>query len=161
MRSEEKAVALLKEKGLRVALAESCTGGAVAKRLTDVSGASSVFECGVVCYSNRIKALLLKVKIETLKEKGAVSRETARELAQGVRNLSGASIGVGITGMAGPTSDEPGKPVGLIFVSASDGASTLVTRLETGDSSEGCRERNRVKAAEEAFRLICELADKH
>ncbi len=106
----------LKEKGLRVSAAESCTGGLVSKLLTDVSGASEVFECSVTTYSNEAKMKLLGVKKETLENFGAVSEETAREMASGVRNLSGADVAVSVTGIAGPTGAVPGKPVGTVCI---------------------------------------------
>ena len=87
----------------------------MAKRLTDVSGASEVFECGVVTYSNRMKHQLLGVSQQTLDTFGAVSEETAREMAAGVRRLSGAEIGISVTGNAGPEPSE-GKEVGLVYI---------------------------------------------
>ncbi|MBE6898542.1 MAG: competence/damage-inducible protein A, partial [Ruminococcaceae bacterium] len=110
------AVTRLKEKGLHVATAESCTGGYVSKRITEVDGASSVFDCGVCSYSNDIKEKVLGVSHDTLVAYGAVSEQTAREMAAGVRRLSGAEIGVSTTGIAGPGGGSPEKPVGLVYV---------------------------------------------
>ncbi len=111
---EEAAVALLKEKNLTVATAESCTGGYVAKRITDIPGASSVFRHGVITYANEVKEKVLGVKHSTLEKFGAVSEETALEMAAGIRRISGADIGISVTGFAGPDSDEEGKAPGLI-----------------------------------------------
>lgn len=151
--SPQEVVLTLQSKGLHIALAESCTGGGVAARLTDAPGASSVFEFGIVCYSNRIKRELPGVQNETLMKHGAVSEQTACELALGARRLGSADLGLGITGLAGPSSEE-GKPVGLIYISITDGVRTRTLKLETADSSDGCRERNRERAQDEALKLI-------
>ncbi len=108
-------VKTLKSLGFKIATAESCTGGLVAKMITDVSGASSVFEYGVVTYSNQAKTNLLGVKPETLEQFGAVSEETAKEMAEGVLKLSGADISLSVTGVAGPEPSE-GKPVGTVCI---------------------------------------------
>jgi nicotinamide-nucleotide amidase len=113
---QQAVVRLLHEKGLSVATAESCTGGGVSRALTDISGASAVFGCGVCTYSNDMKQKLLGVKRETLDAYGAVSEQTAREMARGVRALSGADIGLGVTGIAGPEGGTPEKPVGLVYI---------------------------------------------
>ncbi len=108
------AVRPLLDKKLTAAVAESCTGGQVSAALTDISGASEVFGCGVCAYSNDIKQKLLGVRGETLAQYGAVSEQTAREMAAGVRALSGADIGVSVTGIAGPGGGSAEKPVGLV-----------------------------------------------
>ena len=113
---EERLVELLKEKGLKIASAESCTGGFISKRITDISGASSVFECGVCSYGCNIKEKLLGVN--TINEYGAVSKQTAAQLAEGVRKISGADIAVSTTGNAGPDVME-GKAVGLVYIGIS------------------------------------------
>ncbi len=118
---EEVVAELFFRTGKLVATAESCTGGLLANRLTDVSGSSKYFERGVVAYSNRAKVEILGVSEETLKAYGAVSGQTAVEMAQGVRRISGADLGVSTTGIAGPTGGTPEKPVGLVFVGFSDG----------------------------------------
>jgi nicotinamide-nucleotide amidase len=115
-------VQLLREKKLTVALAESCTGGKVSAAITDVPGSSDVFGCGVCAYSNDIKRALLGVRAETLAAHGAVSAETAREMAAGVRALSGADIGVSVTGIAGPGGGTDEKPVGLVYFGVDCGA---------------------------------------
>ncbi len=106
----------LKTMGYKISAAESCTGGLVSKLLTDVSGASEVFDCAVTTYSNEAKIALLGVKPETLEKHTAVSEETACEMAQGVLTLSGSDIAVSVTGLAGPNGDESGKPVGTVCI---------------------------------------------
>ncbi len=106
----------LLKKGLRIGVAESCSGGLIAKSITDVPGASGVFDCGVVAYSNIIKQKVLNVREETLLNYGAVSEETAKEMAQGVKALANADIGIATTGIAGPTGGSEEKPVGLVYV---------------------------------------------
>lgn len=115
----EQLVAALAEKGKKIATAESCTGGMVSARITDVSGASAVFDCGVCSYANHIKSRVLSVRDETLSSYGAVSDRTAREMARGVRLLSGADIGVSTTGIAGPLGGTKYKPVGLVYIGVS------------------------------------------
>ena len=112
----KEAVKTLENRKKTLALAESCTGGLVSKLITDVSGASAVYEGGVCSYSNSVKMKILGVKEETLRTFGAVSENTAREMSQGVRKALGADIGVGITGIAGPLSDGTNKPVGIIYI---------------------------------------------
>ena len=107
---------LLLKKRLRLAVAESCTGGAIGDRITDVSGSSVYFNEGIVAYSNEAKVRILGIKRETLDEFGAVSRETALEMARGVERISGADIGLATTGIAGPTGGTSQKPVGLVYI---------------------------------------------
>ena len=150
MSIEKQTVELLKSKKLKLATAESCTGGLISKRITDVSGSSEVFEGGVVCYSNRFKENVLGVSPETLKKYGAVSRETAREMVKGVLSLTKADMGI-----AGPSSDDTNKPVGLVYIAVSDGKSTIVKKLLnnfTGD----VREQNRNISADTALEMIME-----
>ena len=109
-------VQALMEKHLTVATAESCTGGLVSQRITQVPGASGVFGCGVCSYSNEIKESVLHVASETLDKYGAVSEQTAAEMASGIRKLSGADIGVSTTGIAGPGGGSEEKPVGLVYI---------------------------------------------
>lgn len=155
MSIEKQTVELLKSKKLKLATAESCTGGLISKRITDVSGSSEVFEGGVVCYSNRFKENVLGVSPETLKKYGAVSRETAREMVKGVLSLTKADIAVAVTGIAGPSSDNTNKPVGLVYIAVSDGKSTIVKKLLnnfTGD----VREQNRNISADTTLEMIME-----
>ena len=155
MKPEEKVVELLKEKNLTFTCAESCTGGLIAKRITDVSGSSSVFECGVVSYSNRIKHEILGVKTKTLEKFGAVSEECAREMVSGVLALTRADIAVAVTGIAGPSSDGTDKPVGLVYIAFSDGKATIVKKC-LNNFPDNVRENNRNKSADTAFETVLE-----
>ncbi len=141
---------LLKEKGLTFAAAESCTGGLIAKRFTDQSGASSAFMGGVVCYTNFVKHHVLGVPQETLDEFGAVSVQTAAAMAEGARRVCGSDIAVSVTGCAGPNSDERGTPVGTGFVGFASPEGTIVKPIQMGKD----REWARVYAASFAFDLI-------
>ena len=113
---EENVVNLLKEKKLTVALAESCTGGAIAARIVNVPGASDVFGTGFVTYSNEAKQKNLGVSAHTLETKGAVSRECAAEMAEGCRLAAGSDFGISVTGLAGPGGGTEETPVGTVFI---------------------------------------------
>ena len=121
----EHTVKLLIEKGVTLAAAESCTGGELEKRITDIPGASAALRGGVVVYTNEAKHLLLGIPMETIDKYGAVSREVAAELAERVRRKLGADLGVGVTGLAGPDGDGVHE-VGTVFLSLSDGRRTWV-----------------------------------
>ena len=149
---EEAVVRLLREKGGTVATAESCTGGLLSKRITDIPGSSEVFPMGVVTYSNGAKTKLLGLPEETFRKYGAVSPQTARSMAEGVRNLSGADYGVGITGIAGPGGGTPEKPVGLIYLALSDGKNVWVREMR-GNARKG-RGYQRELAASNALDMI-------
>jgi PncC family amidohydrolase len=114
----------LRARGLTLAVAESCTGGAMADAITDIAGSSDYFLGGVVSYSNDAKRLLLGVEQGTLDKHGAVSAQAARQMAEGARRALGAGLGAGITGVAGPGGGTPEKPVGLVYicVATSEGA---------------------------------------
>lgn len=114
MTNAEKVVALLKEQKKRIAFAESCTAGLVAATLVDVPDASSVLDMSFVTYANEAKTLLVNVSPDTLAAYGAVSEQTAREMAAGARRAAGADVGVSVTGIAGPTGGTPEKPVGTV-----------------------------------------------
>ncbi|MBR3778764.1 MAG: nicotinamide-nucleotide amidohydrolase family protein [Clostridia bacterium] len=120
-----RAVALLKDKGLTVATAESCTGGLIAAAITDVAGASRVFGTGVVSYSCDCKMKLLGVSAATLDAEGAVCAATAAQMAQGVRRVAKSSVGVSVTGEAGPIAAED-HPVGTVFIALADEGGTVV-----------------------------------
>ena len=156
MTLEEQVVKTLNEKGLVLATAESCTGGLIAKRITDVSGSSSVFNCGIVSYSNEIKESVLGVSHKTLETYGAVSEQTVREMVKGVLKISGADIAVSVSGIAGPNSDNTQKPVGLIFLAVSNGKNTTVKQLNN-TFTENIRENNRKSASDEALKMILSL----
>lgn len=155
------AVQALAARGLTAATAESCTGGLVSKRITEVPGASRVFGCGVCSYANEIKEGVLGVSAGTLERFGAVSEQTAREMARGVRRLSGADIGVATTGIAGPDGGTPEKPVGLCYVAvdSEEFSRVLELRLSRGQPRE--RELIRYLASSHALDLIRQAALAH
>ena len=128
---EESAFALLKEKNKTIAFAESCTGGEAAKRLTDLPGASMVFKGGVVTYTNEAKATLLGIDPDVINTEGAVSYEVAAEMAENVRSILNADIGMGVTGLAGPDGDGVHE-VGTVFVSLATENETFVRELHLG-----------------------------
>ncbi len=140
---------LLREQNLTLATAESCTGGLAAKRMTDLPGASQVFKGGVVCYANEVKHNILGVAQETLDQYGAVSAETAKELAVGACKVLGSDLAVSITGVAGPDPDE-GKPVGLVYVGLARGEQVWVKETRLGQA----RDRIRNSAVLTAFDLV-------
>ena len=139
---EKRVIEKLRERGLLLATAESCTGGLCAKRLTDVPGASQVFCGGVVSYTNDVKMRLLGVKEETLSQFGAVSGETAREMAEGARKATGADVAVSVTGVAGPSSDEMGNVVGTVFIAFSSEQETVSEKLQLSGDREKTREQS-------------------
>lgn len=148
-------VATLRAAGASVSTAESCTGGLVAARITSVSGASEAFKYGAVTYCNEAKNKILGVKKETLDSFGAVSAETAAEMAAGVRKIMNAEIGVSVTGLAGPNGGE-GKPVGLVYVAVnSDNYSEVTENHFSGD-----RISVRNQAADKALELALRAAKK-
>ena len=126
MKAEERLGALLAGKGMRIALAESCTGGLISGRITDVAGASDYFEAGLVTYSNRAKEKLLSVPHDLLIAKGSVSAEVAEKMAEGVRLVTGADIGLAVTGIAGPTGGSVEKPVGTVYIALAGEGKTVV-----------------------------------
>jgi PncC family amidohydrolase len=150
MTLEEQVGALLVEQGLTLATAESCTGGLVAHRITNVSGSSAYYLGGFVTYSNESKEGFLGVRHETLLVHGAVSEETAREMARGARLRSGADIVVSVTGIAGPSGGTPEKPVGLVYIALSATDAEICRRHVW----QGERLSNKEKSAEAALRLI-------
>jgi nicotinamide-nucleotide amidase len=122
---EEAIGALLTEKKLTISVAESCTGGLITSRLTDVSGSSDYLERGLITYSNAAKISMLDVPPEVIEKHGAVSEETARLMAEGVRKLAGTDLGLSSTGIAGPTGGSKEKPVGTIYLALSDSSGTI------------------------------------
>jgi nicotinamide-nucleotide amidase len=144
---------LLKESGATLALAESCTGGLLAKRLTDSAGSSAYFQEGLVTYSNEAKERLLGVKHETLMEDGAVSEAVAREMAEGVRELAGSDYGLSVTGVAGPDGGTEEKPVGLVWIGVSDEKEAFAEELDLS-AWRRSREAIRERSANRAFDIL-------
>jgi PncC family amidohydrolase len=147
---EEEIGRLLADRGLTLTTAESCTGGLVAHRLTNVPGSSAYYLGGVVAYANQAKEEFLGVRYETLQARGAVSEETAREMARGARQRLGADLAVSVTGIAGPTGGTPEKPVGLVYVALSAPDSEICQRYVW----QGDRLNNKEQSAEAALQLI-------
>jgi nicotinamide-nucleotide amidase len=144
---------LLTERGATLALAESCTGGLLAKRLTDGAGASAYFEEGLVTYSNESKEHLLGVPNDLLAEHGAVSEPVAGAMAEGVRKIAATDYGLSVTGVAGPDGGSEEKPVGLVFVGISDEEGTEVERLDLS-AWRRSREAIRERSANRAFDIL-------
>ena len=141
---------LLKEHGLMLAVAESCTGGRLSDRLTDIPGSSEYFSGGVVSYSNRAKVDLLDVHERSLSLKGAVSEVVARQMASGVRKAFHSDIGIGITGIAGPTGGTPTKPVGLVYICVSSVEGAVCTK----NLFKGSRLKIKNQAVEKALLML-------
>ncbi len=142
----------LRVTGGSLATAESCSGGLIAHRVTNVAGSSAYFLGGVVSYSNEAKVSLLGVSKASLVEHGAVSEAVARQMAEGARARFGATYGVACTGIAGPSGGTPEKPVGLVYIGVAGPAGTRVERCQfTGD-----RERVKNQTAERALSLVLE-----
>lgn len=133
-----------------IATAESCTAGLVAERLTRVAGSSAYFLGGVVCYSNELKTAFADVPAEMIETHGAVSPEVARALAEGIRRRTGAALGIGVTGVAGPSGGTPAKPVGTVYIGLATNSGTIERALKlTGD-----RERIRWQASQSALDML-------
>ncbi len=147
---EEVVVKLLREKKLTLSAAESCTGGLIAKRLTDIPGASAAFCGGVVSYTNEVKHAVLGVPQDLLDEYGAVSEPVARAMAEGARRITGADLALSVTGVAGPDKDDRGNEVGTVFVGLSTPENTTVRQLALGRG----RERIRTMAAHYALDMV-------
>jgi nicotinamide-nucleotide amidase len=141
---------LLTKKKLSIAVAESCTGGMVSSRITDVSGSSEYFKGGMVTYSNKSKVKFLDVKKKTLTKYGAVSEKTAKQMAEGVRKHFKTDIGISTTGIAGPTGGSDEKPVGLVYIGYSDKKNTFAKKFLFGNF----RDRNKKRAAQMALEIV-------
>lgn len=148
---EQATVRLLKEKGLTVAFAESCTGGLCSKRITDVAGASEIIHCSAVTYSDEIKNKVLGVSAEHLEKYTAVSGVVAAEMAKGIKELSGADYGVSVTGYAGPYYEGCTDEIGTIYIAVTDGVLLWLKKLSTGRTD---REYNRYVSASNAINEV-------
>ena len=140
---------LLARKGLTLAVAESCTGGLIGDRLTDVPGSSGYFVGGAIAYSNAVKSKVLGVKRQTLAKWGAVSEQTVREMAAGVCRRFGTQVAVAVSGIAGPSGGSRAKPVGLVYACVKDGKRIAVERY----LFRGGRRAVKEQAVEAALRL--------
>ncbi|MBQ9416805.1 MAG: nicotinamide-nucleotide amidohydrolase family protein [Clostridia bacterium] len=158
MKTEEKLKQLLSDKGLTISSAESCTGGLIAKRITDIPGSSSIFLGSLVTYTNEMKCKLLGVSPETIRTHTEVSFECATEMAERVRLLTGADIGLSTTGFAGPGGGTQDNPVGTIYVGVSTKDVRYSVRLSL--PPELSRSAMRSKAAGTALTLALREAKK-
>lgn len=141
---------LLREKGLTISLAESCTGGRLGDKITDIAGSSDYFMGGVISYSNASKVALLGVSKTVLAARGAVSKEVALQMARGAMRRFHTDIGVGITGIAGPTGGSDKKPVGLVFIAVISGKHAICTR----NLFKGSRTAVKAQATAKAVKMV-------
>jgi len=153
---EEALGEVLREKKATIAIAESCTGGLISHRITNISGSSEYFERGVVAYSNKAKIDYLGVSEEILNSCGAVSSETAMAMAYGIRKAAYTTFGLAVTGIAGPGGGTPEKPVGLVFIALAGPKGIEVT----GSRFDGERVTIKVKTAEAALTWLLSEAKK-
>ena len=150
----EKAIGdLLREKGWTLSIAESCTGGLICDRITDVSGSSDYFMGGMVNYSNESKAKHLGIRLSYIKRYGAVSPQVARKMAQGVRKTFGTTFGLSTTGVAGPTGGTKRSPVGRVFIGVTTGRKIWVKKLDL----RGSRRAIKQKATETALEFLYQI----
>jgi nicotinamide-nucleotide amidase len=144
---------ILKEKGLKIATAESCTGGLISHSFTNISGSSDYFDRGIVSYSNKAKMELLGVSDDILIKYGAVSEQVAKAMAEGLRNRSKVDIGIATTGIAGPTGGTKEKPVGLVYIAISTEDLTQVNKFQFS----GSRLENKESTLNAALKMLLDL----
>ena len=154
--TEQRLLETLRARGLTFAAAESCTGGLIAKRITDLPGASAVFRGGVVSYTNEVKRDVLGVSQQLLNQYGAVSAQVAQAMAEGVQRITGADLAVSVTGVAGPDRDERGNDVGTVYL----GIATAQDSQSLKVHFQGDRHTIRRQAAECAFSLLLKETEK-
>lgn len=157
----EKAAMVVKSataKEIKIATAESCTGGLISAALTEVSGSSAVFERGFVTYSNDAKRDMLSAKSQFYPRYGAVSKKTAQEMAEGAQSHSNANISVAVTGIAGPKSDDSEKPVGLVYIAVQSGTQCTVVENKFGDIG---RSNVRFATVVKALDMLLEAIEAH
>ncbi len=149
----EKAIGdLLREREWTLSIAESCTGGLICDRITDITGSSDYFKGGMVTYSNESKAKYLEITLNYIKRYGAVSPQVARKMAQGVRKAFGTTFGLSTTGVAGPTGGTKRAPIGRVFIGLANGRKTWVRR----EDLRGSRKEIKRKASEKALQFFYE-----
>ena len=141
---------MLFERGLTIAVAESCTGGLISNLLTNISGSSKYYERGLISYSNASKVEILKVSEDTIMQNGAVSLEVARQMAEGIKSISGTDLGLSITGIMGPTGGSSEKPVGLAYIGICDDKVCTAKKFQFGDD----RFLNKQRAAQAALDMV-------
>jgi PncC family amidohydrolase len=147
---EKQIGALLRKHGKTISIAESCTGGLISHRITNVPDSSNYYNCSVIAYNNQSKIDTLHVSPETLKKFGVVSRQTAIEMAQGIKQVSGSDLGLAVTGIAGPEGGTPEKPVGLVYMCLASDESVVCEEFRF----KGKREEIKFQASEAALEMI-------
>lgn len=147
---EKQIGAFLTKYGKTISVAESCTGGLISHRITNVPGSSNYYDRGVIAYSNQSKTAILRVSPKTLKKFGAVSRQTAIEMAQGIKQISGSDLGLAVTGIAGPGGGTPEKPVGLVYICLTSDESVVCEDFRF----KGKREEIKHQTSDAALELI-------
>ncbi|MEW6004923.1 MAG: competence/damage-inducible protein A [Stygiobacter sp.] len=147
---EEVIAKLMIDRGMKLAVAESCTGGLICSRITNVSGSSQFFERGVITYSNAAKVELLHVQEDAIQKYGAVSLEVCRQMAEGVKAISGIDIGIAVTGILGPSGATPTKPVGLVYIGLCDDKICTAKEFHFGDN----RLLNKDRASQAALEML-------
>jgi len=150
MKTEQRIAKLLKKQAKTLAVAESCTGGLVSHRITNVPGSSEYFKLGLVTYANEAKTGLLKVPANLINSRGAVSLEVAKLMAQNIRRIAKADFGIGLTGIAGPTGATKTKPVGLIYIAVASDRETAIEKF----NFKGSRIHIKALAAAHALKLL-------
>ena len=152
----DKITIILKEKDLKIATAESCTGGLISNFFTNISGSSEYFDRGIVSYSNNAKIELLGVSEDNLNKYGAVSEQVAKEMAEGVRKKSNVDIGIATTGIAGPTGGTKEKPVGLVYIGISIKDNTYVKKFQFS----GSRLENKESTKNASLKMLFDLLNR-
>ena len=157
MLKEEKLLKAMLKNKLTLSIAESCTGGLLSHRITNIPGSSKVFLLGITAYSNEFKNKILKVPLKVIREKGAVSAEVVKAMAEGIRALAQAPLGIGITGIAGPDGGTKEKPVGTVFIGLSTNKETFVSKFNFS----GNRLEIKRKSTEKALEIILDFLAGH
>jgi len=157
MLKEEKLLKAMLKNKLTLSIAESCTGGLLSHRITNIPGSSKVFLLGITAYSNEFKNKILKVPLRVIREKGAVSAEVVKAMAEGIRALAQAPLGIGITGIAGPDGGTKEKPVGTVFIGLSTNKETFVSKFNFS----GNRLEIKRKSTEKALEIILDFLAGH
>lgn len=152
MNLEQTTAKLLTKKRLTVSVAESCTGGLISNRLTNISGSSKYFKAGLIAYSNQVKIKQLKIPSKIIKQYGAASKEVAINMAKNIRRLTNSDLGLGITGIAGPTGGTKAKPVGLVFIALATNKKCVFKKF----NFKGKRLSIKRKSSSEALKLLLE-----
>jgi len=156
MRLEKATGELLKKRGWTLAVAESCTGGLISDRITNVPGSSNYFEGGMVTYSNESKAKHLGIPLNYIRRHGAVSPQVAKKMAQGVRKAFRTTFGLSTTGVAGPTGGTKRSPIGRVFIGIADGRRTWVRKLDLRGSRREIKEKAAQKSLEFLYEMLIE-----